>query len=241
MSSLSGVTYSWPQKGTHLASSTLGKLPERAQSARVHMRKTWHGWFAAFVTIAVFLASIDFLLVEEAGLHGLLIPSLSALAFNLFTRPAGSYATWRGFVFAPAIGAVVGLLGTIAQVTLPQYLVILVAVALAMIAMRLLGIANGSVLVIVLLPIVHGSLVGPDSASRHNPFPIYTYWYPVWILVYATVLFLMFKAWRHTLPLEERVEHRVEEAEERLDLRESPESRSETANAEAPGQPPQLK
>src|SRR5215210_1099647 len=106
MTSLSGVTYSWPQKGIHLVSSTLGKLPERAQSARVHMRKTWHGWFAAFVTIAVFLASIDFLVVEEAGLHGLLVPSLSALAFNLFTRPAGSHATWRGFVFAPAIGAV---------------------------------------------------------------------------------------------------------------------------------------
>ena len=128
------------------------------------------------------------------------------------------------FVFAPAIGAVIGLLGAIGQATLLQYLVVLVAVALAMIAMRLLRVANGSVLVIVLLPIVHGSLVGPDAASRHNPLPIYTYWYPVWILVYATVLFLVFKAWRHTLPLEERVEHRVEEAEERLEHKESSEN-----------------
>ncbi len=184
----------------------------------------WHGWFAAFFTIAVFLASIDFLLVEEVGLHGLLVPSLSALAFNLFTRPSGAHTTWRGFVFAPTIGAVIGLLGAIAQATLPQYLVVLVAVALAMLAMRLLGVANGSVLVIVLLPIVHGSLVGPDPASRHNPLPIYTYWYPLWILVYATVLFLVFKAWRHTLPLEERVERRVEEAEERLEHKESSEN-----------------
>jgi hypothetical protein len=154
----------------------------------------------------------------------LLVPSLSALAFNLFTRPAGSHATWRGFVITPAIGGIIGLAGTIVQVLLPQYLVVLVAVAAAMTSMCLLGVANGSVLVIVPLPILHGSLVGPDPASRHNPLPICTYWYPIRILVYATVLFLVFKAWRHTLPLEERVEHRAQEAEERLECKESPES-----------------
>ena len=214
--------------------SNSARPTERSQSAKAFARRMWHGWFAAFVTIAVFLASVDFLLVGEAGLHGLLIPTLSALAFTLFTRPVGSHVTWRGVVLAPTIGAVIGLLGAIAQVSLPQYLVVLVAIAAAMIVMHLLNVANASVLVIVLLPIVHGSLAGPDPASRHNPVPIFTYWYPIWILVYAVVLFLVFKAWRHTLPVEERAEHSVvEEVEESVEHKKSPESRSGKANTEA--------
>jgi hypothetical protein len=108
-------------------------------------------------------------------------------------------------VIAPVIGAVIELLGTIAQTRVPQFIVVLVAVSAAMIMMRLLDVAVASVLVMVLLPIIHGTLTGPPPGEpQHNPFPIYTYWYPAWILVYTGVLFLIFKAWRRSLPSEER-------------------------------------
>ena len=135
----------------------------------------------------------------------LAFPSLAALSFFLFMRPTGPDANLRGIVVAPVIGAVIGLLGTIAQTRLPQFFVVLVAVAVAMIMMHLLDVAVASVLVIVLLPIIHSSLSGPPPGEpQHNPFPIYTYWYPVCILVYTGLLFLIFKAWRRTLPSEER-------------------------------------
>ncbi len=59
---------------------------------------------------------------------------------------------------APAIGAVIGTLGIIAQTRLPQFIVVLVAVAATMLMMRLLNVAVATVLVVMLLPIVHGSL-----------------------------------------------------------------------------------
>ena len=106
---------------------------------------------------------------------------------------------------APVIGAVIGLLGSIAQTKVPQFIVALMAVSAAMIMMRLLDVAVASVLVMVLLPIIHGTLIGPSPGEpQHNAFPIYTYWYPVWILVYTVGLFVIFKAWRRTLPTEER-------------------------------------
>jgi hypothetical protein len=67
-----------------------------------------------------------------------------------------------------------------------------------------------SVLVIVLLPIIHGSLTGPPPGGpQHIPFPIYTFWYPVWILLYAGLMFMIFKAWRSTLPSGERAPRRT--------------------------------
>jgi hypothetical protein len=183
---------------------------EGVQSTQAYVRKAWHGWFAAFVAVVLLLTAVDAFVVGEEGLRGLLIPSLSALAFFLFTRPTGPDANLRGIVVAPIIGAVIGLLGTIAQTRFPQFIVVLVAVSAAMIMMRLLDVAVASVLVIVLLPIIHGTLTGPPPGElQHNPFPIYTYWYPVWILVYTVALFLIFKAWRRTLPSEERAPRRT--------------------------------
>ena len=167
-----------------------------AQSKEAYLRKEWHGWFAAFVAVVLIITAVDAFVVGEERLRGLLIPSLAALSFFLFTRPTGPDANLRGIVIAPVIGAVIGLLGTIAQTRVPQFIVVLVAVSAAMIIMHLLDAAVASVLVIVLLPIIHGTLTGPPPGEpQHNPFPIYTYWYPVWILVYTGVLFLIFKAW----------------------------------------------
>ena len=181
-----------------------------AQSTEAFVRKEWHGWFAAFVAVVLILTAVDAFVVGEERLRGLLIPSLAALSFFLFTRPTGPDANLRGIVIAPVIGAVIGLLGTIAQTRVPQFIVVLVAVSAAMIMMHLLDVAVASVLVMVLLPIIHGTLTGPPPGEpQHNPFPIYTYWYPVWILVYTGVLFLIFKAWRRTLPSEEQAPRRT--------------------------------
>jgi hypothetical protein len=181
-----------------------------AQSTEAFVRKEWHGWFAAFVAVVLILTAVDAFVVGEERLRGLLIPSLAALSFFLFTRPTGPDANLRGIVIAPVIGAVIGLLGTIAQTRVPQFIVVLVAVSAAMIMMHLLDVAVASVLVMVLLPIIHGTLTGPPPGEpQHNPFPIYTYWYPVWILVYTGVLFLIFKGWRRSLPSVERAPRRT--------------------------------
>lgn len=180
-----------------------GRPPERAKSGGTGPRPIWRGWFASFVAIVLLLTAVDVLVLWED--RRLLIPSLAALAFFLFTRPDGPDANWRGVVVAPTIGAVIGTLGAIAQTRLPQFIVVLVAVAATMLIMRFLDVAVAWVLVVMLLPIIHGSLTGPRPDSPQEPFPIYTYLYPVWILLYATLLFLAFKLWRRTLPLEERV------------------------------------
>ena len=181
-----------------------------AQSTEAFVRKEWHGWLAAFVAVVLILTAVDAFVGEEERLRGLLIPSLAALSFFLFTRPTGPSANLRGIVVAPVIGAVIGLLGTIAQTRVPQFIVVLMAVSAAMIMMRLLDVAVASVLVMVLLPIIHGTLIGPSPGEpQHHPFPIYTYWYPVWILVYTVGLFVIFKGWRRTLPTEERAPRRT--------------------------------
>jgi CBS-domain-containing membrane protein len=191
-------------------SNPTSRPAEGVRSTEVYVRKAWHGWFAAFVAVVLLLTAVDAFVVGEEGLRGLLIPPLAALAFFLFTRPTGPDVNLRGIVITPVIGAVIGLLGTIAQTRLPQFIVVFVAVSAAMLMMRLLDVAVAAVLVMVLLPIIHGSLIGPPPGEpQHNPFPIYTYWYPVWILVYTALLFLIFKAWRRTLPSEERTPRRT--------------------------------
>jgi hypothetical protein len=181
-----------------------------AQSTQAFLRKEWHGWFAAFGAVVLILTAVDAFVGEEERLRGLLIPSLASLSFFLFTRPTGPSANLRGIVVAPVIGAVIGLLGSIAQTMVPQFIVVLIAVSAAMIMMRLLDVAVASVLVMVLLPIIHGTLIGPSPGEpQHNPLPIYTYWYPVWILVYTVGLFVIFKGWRRTLPTEERAPRRT--------------------------------
>jgi hypothetical protein len=178
--------------------------------ASTFVRKEWHGWLAAFVAVVLILTAVDAFVLGEERLRGSLIPSLAALSFFLFTRPTGPDANLRGIVVAPVIGAVIGLLGTIAQTRVPQFIVVLMAVSAAMIMMRLLDVAVASVLVMVLLPIIHGTLIGPSPGEpQHHPFPIYTYWYPVWILVYTVGLFVIFKGWRRTLPTEERAPRRT--------------------------------
>lgn len=165
-------------------SNPASRPTDGVRSTQAYVRKAWHGWFASFVAVVLILTAVDAFVVEEERLRGLLIPSLAALSFFLFTRPTGADANLRGIVIAPFIGAVIGLLGTIAQTRLPQFIVVLAAVSAAMLMMRLLDVAVASVLVMVLLPIIHGSLTGPPPGEpQHNPFPIYTYWYPVWILV----------------------------------------------------------
>jgi CBS-domain-containing membrane protein len=191
-------------------SDPTSRLTEDVQRAKAYVRKEWHGWFAAFVAVVLILTAVDAFVVGEERLRGLLIPSLAALSFFLFTRPTGPDANLRGIVVAPVIGAVIGLLGTIAQTRVPQFIVVLVDVSAAMLMMHLLDVAVASVLVMVLLPIIHGTLTGPSPGEpQHNPFPIYTYWYPVWILVYTGLLFLIFKAWRRSLPSEERAPRRT--------------------------------
>jgi CBS-domain-containing membrane protein len=191
-------------------SNPASRPTEGVQSTQGYVRKAWHGWFAAFVAVVLVLTAVDAFVVGEERLRGLLIPSLAALSFFLFTRPTGPDANVRGIVVAPVIGAVIGLIGTIAQTRVPQFIVVLVAVSFAMLIMRLLDVAVASVLVIVLLPIIHGTLTGPPPGEpQNNPFPIFTYWYPGWILVYTGVLFLIFKAWRRTLPSEERAPRRT--------------------------------
>lgn len=179
------------------------KPDERANSGETGPGQIWRGWFASFVAIVALLTAVDALVLWED--RRLLIPSLAALAFFLFTRPAGPDANLRGVVVAPFIGAAIGTLGTIAQARLPQFIVVLVAVAATMVMMRLLDVAVAWVLVVMLLPIVRGSLTGQSPASQDDPFPIYTYMYPVWILLYTILLFLAFRIWRRTLPVEERM------------------------------------
>src|SRR5919199_581898 len=65
--------------------------------------------------------------------------------------------------------------GTTRQASAPHEFYVSVGIACA--SMRLLDIASASMLVIALLPSVHGSLVGRDPTSPSNPFPLYAYGY----------------------------------------------------------------
>jgi uncharacterized membrane protein YccC len=121
-------------------SNPTSRLTESVQRVEAFVRKEWHGWVAAFVAVVLILTAVDTFVVSEERLRGLLIPSLAALSFFLFIRPTGPDANLRGIVVAPVIGAVIGLLGTIAQTRLPQFIVVLVAVAVAMIMMHLLDV-----------------------------------------------------------------------------------------------------
>jgi hypothetical protein len=174
-----------------------GRPAEGAQSGKPSLRLIWRGWFASFVAIVLLLTAVDVLVFWED--RRLLIPALAALAFFLFMHPTGADRNLRGIVVAPAIGAVIGTLGTIAQTRLPQFIVVLVTVAATMLMMRLLNVAVATVLVVMLLPIVHGSLTEPSRDLQQDTLPIYTYLYPVWISAYTALLFLVFKIWRRTL------------------------------------------
>ncbi len=117
-------------------SDSAGEPARRVQGAKTRARKVWRGWIAAFGTIVLLLVTTDALVVGLAGLQGLLIPSLAALSFYLFTRPSGSHASWRGAVIAPGIGAVVGALATLAEAVQPQFHVVLAAGGVTGIAVR---------------------------------------------------------------------------------------------------------
>jgi CBS-domain-containing membrane protein len=150
------------------------------------VRRRWRRWNAALIAVPLALASIE-LLAQRAELRFLLFPSLASIAYLLFTRPLGPHATWRGAVIAPSIGAGIGALGML--VFRPGFLGVLVIAFAAMIAMRLLRVDTAPVLAVALLPLL---------------FDARGFQYPVSILLATAALFVLFKAWRRTLPPTER-------------------------------------
>lgn len=158
----------------------------RRRRARLYAWRLWRGWNAALVAVPLALAFIE-VLAEQTEMRLLLFPSLASIAYLLFTRPVGPHATWRGAVIAPSIGAGIGTLGTLTFRS--EFLGVLVIAFTAMIAMRLLRVDTAPVLAVALLPLIFG---------------VRGFEYPALIFLATTVLFLLFRVWRRTLPPTER-------------------------------------
>ena len=140
------------------------------------------GWNAYFVVVPVVLGLIEVVAIQTE-LRLLLFPSLASFAYLLFTRPVGSHATWRGAVVGPTVGASIGSLGT--ALFEPGFLGVRVVAFVARVAMRLMHVTSAPVLAVAILPLV---------------FQVHGFEFPLSILLATAALFLVFLAWRRTLP-----------------------------------------
>jgi uncharacterized membrane protein YhaH (DUF805 family) len=152
-----------------------------------HAKKLWRDQTAAFVAIPLVLGAIEWFAQDE-HLRFLLFPSVGAIAYKLFTDPAGSHATWRGAVIAPTVGAAIGTLG--ANAFAPGFVGVALISVLTMAIMRLLDVTVPSVMALAILPLVFS----PE---------LVTLWYPPAVLLATVMLFLMFLGMRRTLPADE--------------------------------------
>ena len=144
------------------------------QRAKASLQRTWRGRDPTLVAVPLTLAAIE-LLAQQVQLRSLLFPSLASIAYLLFTRPVGPYATWRGAGIAPSVGAGIGTLGTFA--IYPGFFGVLVITFATMFSMRLLRVTTPPVLAVAILPLVFG--VGG-------------FYYPASIFLATAVLFVLF-------------------------------------------------
>lgn len=149
-----------------------------------YANKVWSGWTAALVAVPLALGAIE-LFAEVDHLHFLLFPSTAAVALSLFTSPFGPNTTWRAAVVAPVMGALIGVFA--ANTLQPGFFEVVAVTASAMIGMRLLGVVVPAVLACAIVPL----FAGPEYLTIE---------YPIMVFVAKTLLLLMFRGWRRTIP-----------------------------------------